>query len=270
MLTTIGSVQKAWFLGITNASHENTHDIVPNPLAYSIYTHRQPEHAAAMQQAIALRGAQISHSQASRILDSQDLSLSKSAYYNILKPSVTSIGDGDLTAIWDTMVAEGFHTRSRYTYVMDSATGQPISRCLQQLFFISDAQIRLGERFCSSFMVEIDSTFNTNALRLLLTIIVGVSNTGMTFPLTFSFVPAENKVFMNFIFESLSELVWSEYPPLSVVIADQGPGLISSFSTSLPYCILRFCEWYAFKNVRKHLIEKGYTKDKRQQIQPLI
>jgi hypothetical protein len=121
---------------------------------------------------------------------------------------------------------------------MDLATGQPVFRCLQQLFFKLDAQIRLEERFCSSFMVEINLTFNTNALKLPLTIIMGVSNTRMTFLLTFSFVPAENKVFMDFIFEFLSELIWSEYSTPSIVITDQESGLILSLSTSLPSCTL--------------------------------
>src|ERR1700739_4638129 len=50
----LGSLQKDWFLGITNDSHANTHDMVPNPLAYPIHAKRQPQYAAAMQQAIAL------------------------------------------------------------------------------------------------------------------------------------------------------------------------------------------------------------------------
>ncbi|KAI9764828.1 MAG: hypothetical protein M1839_005705 [Geoglossum umbratile] len=39
---TKGAEQKAWFLGITNGSHADTHDMVPNPLAYPIHAKRQP------------------------------------------------------------------------------------------------------------------------------------------------------------------------------------------------------------------------------------
>ncbi|KAI9767341.1 MAG: hypothetical protein M1840_005750 [Geoglossum simile] len=43
-----GADQKAWFLGITNGNHADTHDIVPNPLAYPLHAKRQPQYAIAI------------------------------------------------------------------------------------------------------------------------------------------------------------------------------------------------------------------------------
>ena len=119
-------------------------------------------------------------------------------------------------------------------------------------------------------MVEIDTTFNTNNLRLPLTILTGISNTGDSFPLAFSFLPSESKVCFDFIFESLRELVWEEYPPPIVIVGDQAKGLAASLPDSMPDSIPQFCEWHAAENIRKHLIDSGYAKEKLNTIKPLI
>ena len=46
-----------------------------------------------------------------------------------------------------------------------------------------DKQIRLTRRFVSGFIYETDTTFNTNTLRLPLSVMVGIDNTGSTFPM---------------------------------------------------------------------------------------
>ena len=134
---------------------------------------------------------------------------------------------------------------------MDPATAEPVKRQLEQLFFMSDVQIQWAQRFCSSFMIEVDTTFNTNNLRLPLTIITGISNTGDSFPVAFSFLPSESKVSFDFIFENLKEIVWQEFLPPRVVIGDQAKGLIASLPDSMPGFIGQFCEWHAFENIKK-------------------
>jgi hypothetical protein len=119
-------------------------------------------------------------------------------------------------------------------------------------------------------MVEIDTTFNTNNLRLPLTILTGISNTGDSFPLAFSFLPSESKICFDFIFKSLTELVWEEYPPPIVVIGDQAKGLAASLPDSMPGSTPQLCEWHAAENIRKHLIDSGYTKNRLNTIKPLI
>jgi hypothetical protein len=103
---------------------------------------------------------------------------------------------------------------------MDSATVEPVNHYLKQLFFMSDPQIQWAQQFCSSFMLEIDTTFSTNNLRLPLTIVTSISNTRDSFPVAFSFVPSESKVCFDFIFEALKKLVWEEYPSTKIIVGD--------------------------------------------------
>src|SRR3954451_8122955 len=119
-------------------------------------------------------------------------------------------------------------------------------------------------------MIEIDTIFNTNILRLPLTVVTGISNTGDSFPLAFSFVLSESKTSFDFIFESLKELVWEEYPPPLVIVRDQAKGLAVSLPYSMPRSVLQYCEWHAFENIRKHLINSGYGKEKLNAMKPLI
>jgi len=225
--------------------------MVPNPLAYPIHTKRQPQYAAAVQQAIALRGAQISYSQASHVMAAQDLTINRATFYNIQRDSNKRQEETELHSLFDFLTCKSFYVCSRYHYDMDPATAEPVKRQLEQLFFMSDVQIQWAQRFCSSFMIEVDTTFNTNNLRLPLTIVTGISNTGDSFPVAFSFLPSESKVSFDFIFENLKEIVWQEFPPPRVVIGDQAKGLIASLPDSMPGSIGQFCEWHAFENIKK-------------------
>jgi hypothetical protein len=84
----------------------------------------------------------------------------------------------------------------------------------------------------------IDGTFNTNALRLPLLAAVGVSNSGATFPLAFSYCPSESEDAFGFFFNSMKEMVFLKDAKimsgvntslLKVVLGDQAAGLISAF-----------------------------------------
>ena len=244
--------------------------MVPNPLTYPLHAKRHPQYAASIQQAIALRAAQISYSQATNIMAAQGLSLSRSSFYNTQRTSNTTQDEGTLGPLFEFLNSHNYNIRSRYHYEMDSATANPISSRLEQLFFMSDAQIQWGQRFSSSFMVEIDTTFNTNNLRLPLTIVTGISNTGASFPLAFSFLPSESKVCFDFIFQSLKELVWEEYAPPVVVVGDLAQGLAASLPLSMPDSTPQYCEWHAFESIKKHLIDSGYAKEKLNTTKPLI
>jgi hypothetical protein len=116
----------------------------------------------------------------------------------------------------------------------------------------------------------VNTTFNTNILKLPLTILTDISNTGDSFPMAFSFLPSESKVSFDFIFEFLKELVWEEYLPPNVIVGDQAKGLAASLPHSMPSTIGQFCEWHAFENIRKHLLDHGYAKKKMNTMKPLI
>ena len=81
------------------------------------------------------------------------------------------------------------------------------SRVLEQLFFVSDAQIAYGKRFLADQMLLIDGTFETNRLGLVLLVVVGVINTGKNFSTTYSFAKSEARVLFDFIFDSLKHFI---------------------------------------------------------------
>ena len=68
--------------------------------------------------------------------------------------------------------------------------------------------IELGQRFVADFIMIIDGTFNTNALRLPLLAAMGISNSNSTFPLAFSYCPSESEDAIGFFFDSLREMVF--------------------------------------------------------------
>ena len=104
---------------------------------------------------------------------------------------------------------------------MNLATTELVNYYLEQLFFISDTQIQWAQWFYSSFILEVNITFNTNTFKLPLTIITGISNMGDSFPVAFSFIPSKSKVYFDFIFKALKELVWKEYLPPKIIVRDQ-------------------------------------------------
>jgi hypothetical protein len=64
-------------------------------------------------------------------------------------------------------------------------------------------QIVLAQRFVAGFVLVVDGTFNTNSLRLPLLIAVGITNSGKTFPVAFSYCPSGSKESYDFFFQSL-------------------------------------------------------------------
>jgi hypothetical protein len=47
--------------------------------------------------------------------------------------------------------------------------------------------------------METDATFNTNSLYLPLSVVVGITNTGKTFPLTYTWITSESTEAFQFI-----------------------------------------------------------------------
>ena len=116
---------------------------------------------------------------------------------------------------------------------MNSATAEPINRYLEMLFFMSDTQVQWTQQFCSSFMIEINTTFNTNNLRLPLIILTGVTNTRASFSAAFYFVSSESKAPFDFVFEKLKKIVWEEYSLPRVVVEDHMKELSVSLTHSM-------------------------------------
>jgi hypothetical protein len=71
----------------------------------------------------------------------------------------------------------------------------------------------------------VDGTFNTNSLRLRLFIAVGITNSGKTFPVAFSYCPSGSKESNDFFFQSLKEEAFAgDIQSLKLVVGDQAGG----------------------------------------------
>ena len=128
-------------------------------------------------------------------------------------------------------------------------------------------------RFISDFLMECDATFSNNLLRIPLANIVGISNTGRTFSLAFSFIRSESTEDFDFIFSSLDELVFHNVPRPRIVLSDQAKGFINSLRTHWAQSNGTFhqlCEWHIVQKVKKRLVEGAYTKEQQDHIQHLI
>jgi MULE transposase domain len=113
-----------------------------------------------------------------------------------------------------------------------------------------------------------DGTFSTNALNLTLIVIVRITNTGRSFPISQSFARSEAAVSFDFIFECHRDFIFTDnIPLLRVVLSDQAPGMISSLPSHLSTTRLQFYEWHVSQNIKARLLKKGgYTKDLREQV----
>jgi hypothetical protein len=93
----------------------------------------------------------------------------------------------------------GFHTVARFQYLLDNNSKPMETKVMQDLFFISLDQVYLARRFVSGFMYETDATFNTNKLRLPLSIMVGITNTGKTFLMAMCYITSESCESFEFV-----------------------------------------------------------------------
>jgi hypothetical protein len=152
-----------------------------------------------------------------------------------------------------------FVYRSRVD-IEEDGSGTAISKTLIQIFFAHRKQLEAAKRFVSGFLLVIDGTFNTNDLRFPLLVIVGVLNTGRTFPVAFSFCPSESREAFDFVWESLKEECFiPEVAPPRVILGDWAPGLVSSVPSAFPDVQLQGCDWHAVQAMVKWFRQHGYV-----------
>ena len=120
--------------------------------------------------------------------------------------------------------AEGLHPRIRDEYVLDSK-GNRTQRIIRDLFWMSPEQIKLARRFVSDFMYETDATFNTNCLRLPLSVMVGIDNTSRTFPMAYCYITSESAASFKWIAEQLTDLAFYDCPEPALIVGDFSKGL---------------------------------------------
>jgi hypothetical protein len=90
---------------------------------------------------------------------------------------------------------------------------------------MSPKQIKIAQQFVSSFMYETDATFNTNSLKLLLSVIVGINNCRKTFPIVYYYITLESTASFKFVVDQLSDLAFYNCLEATVIVRDFAKGL---------------------------------------------
>src|SRR5271165_5406785 len=86
-------------------------------------------------------------------------------------------------------------------------------------------QIKLACQFVSSFMYKTNATFNTNCLKLLLSVMVSIDNCSKTFPIGYCYITLELVASFKFVANQLSDLAFYNCPEAAVVVGDFSKGL---------------------------------------------
>jgi len=74
-------------------------------------------------------------------------------------------------------------------------------------------------------MYKTNATFNTNSLKLLLSIMVGIDNYGKTFPIAYCYITSESIASFKFAANQLSDLAFHNCPEAIVIVRDFAKGL---------------------------------------------
>lgn len=90
--------------------------------------------------------------------------------------------------------------------LIDALLGDPEAQHIRNIFFCNSEQIRLARRFVGSIIYETDATFNTNKLKMPLSVLVGILNTGKTFPFALCFITSESAATFEFMEDQLDEI----------------------------------------------------------------
>ena len=93
---------------------------------------------------------------------------------------------------------EDLHVEIDEQYTLD-IHGQPETRVIQAIAWWTKEQVRLARRFISGRLVVSDATFSTNERGLLLQNVVGIDNTGKTFPAMQLFHISESARLFRFV-----------------------------------------------------------------------
>jgi hypothetical protein len=188
------------------ACASRTH-VMRDPFAYRVHVKGTMESRGLTAKARNMRIAMVSYSNSQCVLQMEGLSftIDPITYRNTVWYDWPSADDCQaIRSLLVALVDIGFLWRSRVEYGEDPADNV-ISQKLSQIFFMNKQQVVLARRFVAGFVLVIDGTFNTNSLRLPLLIAVGITNSGKTFPVAFSYRPSGSKERNDFFFQSLKE-----------------------------------------------------------------
>lgn len=92
-------------------------------------------------------------------------------------------------------------------------SGQVEKRVIEHFFFCNSEQIRLARRFVSHFLLETNATFNISRLNMLLSVLLGITNTETSFLVAYCYITSESKESFMFLFAYIQELIFYDYSP---------------------------------------------------------
>jgi MULE transposase-like protein len=212
-----------WMIRPKNLHHN--HAPSPDPFQYHQHQDRKPSAAAALALASTHRGI-LSYKDSAAVLEQEGYEIKKKKYWNLRRKEEhgTLTRQEELEYILQLLEDNGAHVRVRDEYVLDAA-GERTVRVIKDLFWMTAEQIKLGRRFVSGFMYETDATFNTNRLKLPLSVMVGIDNRGKTFPMAYCYITSESAASFKFVADQLSDLAFYDCPEAAVVVGDFSKGL---------------------------------------------
>jgi hypothetical protein len=173
-----------WSIGSTCLHHN--HPPNPDPFQYIQHRGKQPGYDTALAIA-AMHSGVIGYTASAAILCKDGIEIDHKTYNN-LRRQVSS--GKDLTRQAE-LEQEGLHLCVQDEYILDKHSIQT-QRVIQDLFWMSPEQIKLARRFVSGFIYETDAMFNTNVLKMPLSVMVGIDNTGKTFSMAYCYITSES------------------------------------------------------------------------------
>jgi hypothetical protein len=144
------------------------------------------------------------------ILRREGLELGRNEFYNLERQE----GKGRLSKQEEIqpliayLEENNFHVQVRTEYILDDSGNRASSRVVKDIFFINQEQIQLGCRLASGFTCETDATFIMNIIRMPLSVMVGITNVGKTFPLAYCYITSESALPFKFVASQLTKYIF--------------------------------------------------------------
>ena len=282
--------QEAFIITVINDEHN--HSMAFDPFIFREHKSRDNLRDEALQLGLGMRKSSTKYSQAKRTLQTQGLNMSYKEYYNLIRSKGRKTPEEQLVLALKCLEEEGFHVRCQKKYQTTDNVRQ--KEIIEHFFFCHPIQIQYARRFVSGFAIQTDATFNTNHLNMLLSLLLGVTNTLKSFSVAYCYVSSESSEAFMFINACLQDLYfYDDCPGPAVIIGDFSAGLSSAMlqrqktsrsdagmdiATELEQTLdsvgsevkLQLCSWHAAEAVKKRLINEGYPKDIRVMLVDLI
>lgn len=157
---------------------------------------RDPDFDKALSHVVGLREAGTKYKQIQQILLTHNVRLPAKIYWNPFRNSKLSPKE-KIKVTLNTLESKGFHLRCLKKYLVENNIRE--RQVIEVFLFCSPEQIHMARQFVSGFLIQTDATFNTNELNMLLSILLGATNTVSSFPVAYALISSESVKAFKFI-----------------------------------------------------------------------